>query len=53
MIGQLTFDTASNTYTAETPAGSDPYVKMSIQLDVSGSIIYDLAIERRMSHGVG
>jgi len=52
-IGQLAFDTASDTYTAETPQGSDPYVKMSIQLNESGSMIYDLAVERWMSYGIG
>lgn len=50
-IGPLVFATASNTYLVETPPGSDPYVKMSIQLDESGSEIRDLEVERRMSHG--
>jgi hypothetical protein len=51
-IGPLVFDTASNTYIVETPPGSDPYVKMSIQLDESGSEIRDLVVERQMSHEV-
>lgn len=50
-IGPLSFDASINTYTVETPQGSDPYVKMSIQLDESGSMIRDLVVERRMSHG--
>ena len=50
-IGQLAFDATTNTYTVETPQGSDPYVKMSIGLDASGSMIRDLNVERQMSHG--
>jgi len=52
-IGPLTFDAASSTYVAETPPGSDPYVRMSIQLDESGSKIWDLDVERRMTHDAG
>ena len=52
-IGQLAFDATSNTYTAETPPGSDPYVKMSIQLDESGSEARDIHVERRMTYGAG
>jgi len=51
-IGQLAFDATTNTYTVETPQGSDPYVKMSIGLDASGSMIRDLVVERQMSHGL-
>jgi len=52
-IGQLAFDTTTNTYTAETPLESDPYVKMSIQLDESGSETRDIHVERRMTYGAG
>ena len=49
-VGQLAFDSSNNTYTAETPQGSDPYVKMSIGLDPSGSMIRDLHVERQMTY---
>ena len=52
-IGQLAFDSSATTYTAETPQESDPYVKMSIGLDPSGSMTRDVHVERRMSYGAG
>jgi len=52
-IGQLAFDSSTTTYTAETPQGSDPYVKMSIGLDASGSMTRDVHVERWMSYGAG
>ena len=52
-IGPLVFDLDTTTYTVETPQGSDPYVRMSIQLNESGSEIRDLVVERRMSDAFG
>jgi len=52
-IGPLLFDALTNTYTVETPLGSDPHVMMSIQLDESGSEIRDLEVERRVTIGSG
>ena len=49
-VGQLAFDAGTTTYTTETPQGADPYVKMSIGLDPSGSMIRDLHVERRMTY---
>ena len=50
-IGSLVFDASTNTYTATTPIGSDPYVQITITLDYAGSMITYLHAFRRMSHG--
>jgi len=52
-IGNLAFDQATNSYVAQTPLGSDPYVHITITLDSAGSMITYLNAFRRMSHGVG
>jgi len=52
-IGTLAFDSTTNTYTAQTPIGSDPYILFSITLDASGSMITYLDAYRRMTYGWG
>jgi len=45
--------TSTNTYTAQTPIGSGPYVLITITMDSAGSMITYLDAYRRMSHGFG
>jgi hypothetical protein len=52
-IGQLVFDPATTTYTAQTPIDSDPYILFSIRLDASGSMITYLDAYRRMTFAGG